>query len=52
LSIRGSNIVGRWNIKRKRLLIICIDYVIKIVGGAVTIGLIAIALGRRFEGRF
>jgi hypothetical protein len=29
-----------------------IDYVIKIVGGAVTFGLIAIALRRRFERRF
>jgi hypothetical protein len=29
-----------------------IDYVIKIVGGAVTFGLIAIALRRRFERRY
>jgi hypothetical protein len=29
-----------------------VDYVIKIVGGAVTFGLIAIALRRRFERRY
>jgi hypothetical protein len=29
-----------------------IDYVFKIVGGAVTFGLIAIALRRRFERRY
>jgi hypothetical protein len=29
-----------------------IDYIIKIVGGAVTFGLIAIALRRRFERRY
>jgi hypothetical protein len=29
-----------------------IDYVIKIVGGAVTFGLIAIALRRRFERKY
>jgi hypothetical protein len=37
--------------KKEVVLIICIDYVIKIFGGAVTFGPIAIALGRRFEGR-
>jgi hypothetical protein len=29
-----------------------VDYVIKIVGGAVTFGLIAIALRRRFERKY
>jgi hypothetical protein len=29
-----------------------IDYVIKIVGGAVTLGLVAVALRRRFERRY
>jgi hypothetical protein len=38
--------------KKEFVLIICVDYVIKIFGGAVTFGPIAIALGRRFEGRF
>jgi hypothetical protein len=32
--------------------IVAIDYVIKIVGEAVTFGLIAIALRRRFERRY
>jgi hypothetical protein len=38
--------------KKEVVLIICIDYVIKIVGGAVTFGLIAIALGRRLKEDF
>jgi hypothetical protein len=29
-----------------------VDFIIKIIGGAVTFGLIAIALRRRFERRF